>query len=58
MHITGAQPEMFQSRGVFVKPGHFDKHFVKNSRKKSPTGKNFEVSSLTLKTAFWIVNLT
>ena len=38
---TGAQPETFQSRGGFVKLGHFDK----NSRKNSPAGKNFEVFS-------------
>ena len=32
-------------RGLFVKLGHSDKYFVKNSRKKVPAGKNFEVSS-------------
>ena len=31
---AGAQPEIFQSRGDFVKLGDFDKHFVKNARKK------------------------
>ena len=36
---TGARPEIFQGRGGFVKLGHFNKHFVKNSRKKEPAGK-------------------
>ena len=45
-HIyTGAQPEIFQGRGVLVKLGHFYKHFVKNTRKKGPTGKNLGVFS-------------
>ena len=35
----GAQPEIFQDRGGFVKLGHFNKHFVKNSRKKGSAGK-------------------
>ena len=39
--MTGVQPEIFQDRGGFVKLGHFDKHFVKNSRKKGSTGENF-----------------
>ena len=30
----GAQPEIFQGRGGFVKLEHFDKHFIKKSRKK------------------------
>ena len=30
------QPEIFQGRGGFVELGHFDKHFVKNTRKKVP----------------------
>ena len=41
--ITGAQPENFQGRGGFVEIGHFDKHFVKNTRKKGLAGKNFRV---------------
>ena len=36
---AGTQPEIFRGRGGFVKVVHFDKHFVKNSRKKGPTGK-------------------
>ena len=38
---TGAQPEIFQGRGDFVKLGHSDKHFVKNSRKKRSCGEKF-----------------
>ena len=49
--ITGAQPEIFQGRGGFVKLAHFDKHFVKNSIKKGPEGKVSEFFLLaTLKT--------
>ena len=59
IHITGAQPEMFQGRGGFVKLGHFDKHFVKNLIKKGPTGKISEFFLLdTLKTTFSMANLT
>ena len=36
---AGVQPEIFQGRGNFVKLGHFDKHFVKSSRKERPAGK-------------------
>ena len=39
------QPEVFQDRGGFVELGHFDKHFVKNTQKKDPAGKNFGVFS-------------
>ena len=53
MLLTGAQPEIFQGRGGLVKLGHFDKHFVKNSRKKGPAGKISEFFLLdTLKTTF------
>ena len=31
--LPGAQPEIFQGRGVFVKLGHFNKHFLKDLRK-------------------------
>ena len=54
-HVTsaGTQPEIFQGRGGFVKLGHFDKHFIKKSRKKTPQGKILEVCHLdTLKTTF------
>ena len=46
MYNTGAQSEIFQGRGGFVKLGHFDKHFMKKSKKKGPAGKNFGVFSL------------
>ena len=39
--------------GRFVKLGHFDKHFVKNSGKRDPTEKLD-----TSQTAFWMENLT
>ena len=35
------QPNIFQNTGDFVELGHFDKHFVKNTRKIDPTGKYF-----------------
>ena len=38
--LSGAQPETFQGRGGFVELGHFEKLFVKNTRKKDPAGKN------------------
>ena len=37
---TGAQSEIFQGREGFVELGHFDKLFVKNT-KKGPARKNF-----------------
>ena len=55
----GAQPEIFQGRWGFVKLGHFDKHFIKKSRKKAPQGKILEFFLLdTYKTTFWMANLT
>ena len=39
------QTENFQGRGGSIELGHFDKHFVKNTRKKGPTGKHFGVFS-------------
>ena len=36
----------FSGQGGFVKLGHPNNHFIKNSRKKGPAGKNSEVSSL------------
>ena len=51
--MAGAQPEIFQGRGGFVKLGHFDKNFIKKSRKKVPQGKKLEFFLLdTLKTTF------
>ena len=34
-----AQPDIFQGRGGFAELGHFDKHFVKNTKKRPPKGK-------------------
>ena len=50
----------FSGGGRFVKLGHFDKHFIKNTRKRGPTRKHFlEIFLLgTRKTTFWIENLT
>ena len=42
---VGTQPEIFQSRGSFMELGHFDKHFVKNTRKKCLAVKYFRVFS-------------
>ena len=36
---AGAQPEIFQGRGGFVELGHFDKLFVKNTKKRSRSEK-------------------
>ena len=38
------QPEIFQGRGVFVEPGHFDEHFVKSTRKKALQGNQFKTT--------------
>ena len=55
---TGAQPEIFQGKGGFVDLEHFDKHFVKNTKKDS-AGKNVDVVFLdTPKTTFSMKNLT
>ena len=48
---TGAQPEIFHGRGGFVELWHFDKPFVKNTRKGSAE-KKFGAFSPTLKTTF------
>ena len=37
---SGAQPDIFQGRGSFVELRHFDKYFIKNTRKKGSAGKN------------------
>ena len=46
----------FQGRGGFGVLGHFDKHFVKNFRRKKPRmGKIFEFFPLdSIKTTFWM----
>ena len=43
--ITGAQPGIFQGRGVSLEEGHFNKHFIYKTRKKGPTEKKLEVFS-------------
>ena len=49
----------FHGRGGFVKIGHLNKHFLKNTRKEDPTGKIFVFFLLdTLKTTFGTENLT
>ena len=40
-YTPGAQPKIFQGRGGFVELGHFDNLFVKNTRKKGSSVKNF-----------------
>ena len=40
---ASAQPEIFQGREGFMKLRHFDKDFLKNSRKKAPQAKILEV---------------
>ena len=50
---------IFQVRGSFVELGHFDKFFVKNTRKKSTQGKILELFLLdTLKTTFGMEDST
>ena len=50
MYVSDMQPEIFQGRRDFVKLGHFDKHFVKNLKKR-PSRENLEFFVLdTLKT--------
>ena len=36
-----AQTEIFKDRKDFAELGHFDEHFVKNTRKRGPAGKYF-----------------
>ena len=50
MDHTGMQQGVFQGRGGFAELGHFDKNFVKKSRKTGPAVKNIEF--------FWMKNLT
>ena len=53
---TGAQSEIFQGRWGFVELGHFDEHFVQNTKKVSQ-GKILGCFLLfTLKTTFWMEN--
>ena len=58
-HRAGTQPEIFQGKLVFMKLGHFDKHFVKKSRKKTRQRKILVFFLVdTLKTTFWTENLS
>ena len=43
MLTTGAQPEIFQGGEGFMELGHFDKFFVKNTRKKVTQGNILEL---------------
>ena len=53
LYKTGAQPEIFQGRVVFVKLGHFHKRSVNSSRKNGSAGKISEFFLLdTFKTTF------
>ena len=38
---SGAQPEIFQGRGSFMKLGHSDKHFVSKIPEKRARRENF-----------------
>ena len=56
--MSGAQPENLQGRRGFVELEHFDKHFIRNSRKKAPQREFLEFFPLaTLKTTFGMENL-
>ena len=51
--------ENFQGRGGFVELGHFDRRFVKSTKKMAPQGKNLELFLLdSLKTTFRMENST
>ena len=41
--VSDAQTKIFQGRAGFMELGHFDKHFVKNKRKKRPLREKFGV---------------
>ena len=41
LKVTGAQPEIFQSRTGFLEQKHFDNHFMYNIQKKGSAGKIF-----------------
>ena len=50
---TGAQPEIFQGKGGFVKLRHFDKYFIKFEEKRTHREKFWSFFLLdTLKTTF------
>ena len=48
-----------RKRGGVVELGHFDKHFIKTTKRKGPTGNILKFFLLgILKTTFWMDNLT
>ena len=47
---AGAQPELFLGWGGFAEPGHFDKHFVKSTKKQAKIVEFFVLN--TVKTTF------
>ena len=56
---SGVQAVIFQSRGRFVKLGHFGKLFFKNTREKLSQGNILKLFFLdTLKTRFWMEGST
>ena len=59
MYDQARNQKFFMEGEVFVKLGHFNKHFVKNSRKNRPAGKMLEFFRLdAFKTTFSMENLT
>ena len=55
---SGKQPDIFKGRGGFVEFGHFDKHFLKNTRKIGPQGgKKFEVFLLDILTLRTLISV-
>ena len=56
---AGVHPDIFQRRRGFFELRYFDKHFVKNTRKKDPKGTYLEIFLVdTLKTTYWMENVT
>ena len=49
--VTVTPANIFYGRGGFVELGHFEKHFVKNTRKKAPHGKFLEFFQKRVKEA-------
>ena len=57
---ASAQPDIFQDRRGFGQLEHFNRHFIKNTRKKRPHRETFWsfFSQILLKTTFWMESLT
>ena len=53
MLTTGAQPVIFQGREGFMELGHFDKLFVKNTKKKVTQEKILELFPLDTFFQIW-----